>query len=416
MWEILLEPWAQRALLASVMVGLLCGVLGCFIVLRNMSLLGDALSHAILPGIFVSFYFFGYSTIGFFLGSSLAGLIAALIISWIQQNIQTKNDAAIGIIFTAMFSLGVIGISWLNTSEGAHLDLKDFLFGNVLGVSNEDLLLTGFVLVYSIIAIILLYRLLFITTFQPKIAESMGISVKSIHYFLMMILSFTVVASIRTVGVILVVAMLITPAATALLLSPKLKRVLVLAGFFGVLSAVLGFVLAVYFGTTPGPAMCVVATIIYFLVAIFAPETGIWSKFWVRRRETRRILSEDIIRFVDKFPGNVVTKSEVYENIGVSNFTLSQVINGLANRKLITISSEEIALSERGVIKANNLQRAHRLWETYQHNTMGIDPDMVHLEADDLEHHLDDDILGEVERKLGYPEQDPHGSPIPPKK
>ena len=143
------EAWAIRALLASSMVGLMCGILGCFIVLRNMSLIGDALSHAVLPGVFFSFIIFGYSTIGFFLGSTIAGLLTAIIISWIQQNVETKSDAAIGIIFTAMFSIGVMGISWLNHSEGVHLDLKDFLFGTVLGISNEDIWLTFSICIYT---------------------------------------------------------------------------------------------------------------------------------------------------------------------------------------------------------------------------------------------------------------------------
>ncbi len=416
MMEILTTEWALRALAASIMVGLMCGVLGCFIVLRNMSLLGDALSHAILPGIFVAFVLFGYSTIAFFVGSALAGLVAALIISWIQQNVQTKNDAAIGIIFTAMFSLGVMGISWLNQSQGAHLDLKDFLFGNVLGVSNEDLILSGFVLVYTMLSIALLYRYLFITTFQPKIAEAMGISVKTIHYYLMLLLSFVVVASLRTVGVILVVAMLITPAATALLLSPKLKNVLVISGIIGMLSALFGFLLAYAFETTPGPAMCIVATGFYFLAALLAPKTGLISRQWVRRKESRRILAEDIIRFIDKSPGDEVSTVSIFSNISVPNYKLKAVLKSLINANLLIKSERNIALSETGIIKANNLQRAHRLWETYQHNTMGIDPELVHWEADKQEHHLDDELLGEVERKLGYPKADPHGSPIPKKK
>ena len=148
--DIMSTEWAIRALVASSMVGLMCGILGCFIVLRNMSLIGDALSHAVLPGIFFAFLIVGYSTIGFFIGSTIAGLITAIAISWIQQNVKTKNDAAIGIIFTAMFSIGVMGISWLNQSEGVHLDLKDFLFGNVLGISNEDIYLTFGIALYTI--------------------------------------------------------------------------------------------------------------------------------------------------------------------------------------------------------------------------------------------------------------------------
>ena len=146
------EPWAFRALIASAMVGISCGVLGCFIVLRNMALIGDALAHAILPGVVVAFVLVGYSTIGFFAGSVIAGLLSAVFITWIQHNVKTKNDAAIGIVFTAMFSIGVIGISWISKNEGVHLDLKDFLFGNILGISNEDIYLTTGIAIYFIIS------------------------------------------------------------------------------------------------------------------------------------------------------------------------------------------------------------------------------------------------------------------------
>ncbi|MDX1666989.1 MAG: metal ABC transporter permease, partial [Saprospiraceae bacterium] len=224
--EVFQYEWAQRALLASAMVGVMCGVLGCFIVLRNMSLIGDALAHAILPGVVFAFMIVGYSALGFFVGSVIAGLIAAVGITWIQHNVRTKNDAAIGIVFTAMFSVGVMGISWISRNEGVHLDLKDFLFGNVLGVANQDLYLTALVTVYVLVSVVVFYRYLFISTFQPVVAQTMGISVKMIHYFLMLLLSFAVVASLQTVGVILVVAMLITPASTALLLASRLYKVI----------------------------------------------------------------------------------------------------------------------------------------------------------------------------------------------
>jgi ABC-type Mn2+/Zn2+ transport system permease subunit len=275
---ILDNAWAIRALLASTMVGVMCGVLGCFIVLRNMSLIGDALSHAILPGVVFAFMIVGYSTIGFFVGSVLAGLISAVLITWIQQKIKTKNDAAIGIVFTAMFSIGIMGISWISRKKGVHLDLKDFLFGNILGVSDTDLWLTFGVTVYVILSVILFYRYLLITTFQPVIAQTMGISTATVHYFLMLLLSFAVVASLQTVGVILVVAMLITPASTALLLSKKLKTVILLAGLIGMFSAIIGLIVAIQFQTTPGPAMTVVATLIYIFVALFSSQKFFWKK------------------------------------------------------------------------------------------------------------------------------------------
>src|SRR5690606_5685571 len=145
-----------------------------FIVLRNMALIGDALAHAILPGIVVAFVLVGYSTLAFFIGAVAAGLITAVAITWIQHSSNTKNDAAIGIAFTAMFAIGVIGISRISRNEGVHLDLKDFLFGNILGVSDQDLMLTGTVAVFTIMALLVFYRPLFATTFQSTIAHTMG--------------------------------------------------------------------------------------------------------------------------------------------------------------------------------------------------------------------------------------------------
>ena len=160
--ELLQYDYVYRALIASSMVGVMCGILGCFIVLRNMALIGDALSHAILPGVVVGFIIAGHSFFAFFIGAVIAGFIAAVLITWIQRNIKTKEDAAIGIVFTFMFALGVIGISWLTRQEGVHLDLKDFLFGNILGISDLDLVMTSMITLFVVLCILIFYRFFFI--------------------------------------------------------------------------------------------------------------------------------------------------------------------------------------------------------------------------------------------------------------
>ena len=418
MQELLLtlgEEWAIRALIASSMVGIMCGLIGCFIVLRNMSLIGDALAHAILPGIFVAFLLLGYSTLGFFIGSVLAGLLAAFAITWIQHNVKTKNDAAIGIVFTAMFSIGVIGISYLNNEQGVHLDLKDFLFGNVLGISNEDIYLTTAVTIYTVLSIFLLYRYLFITTFQPTIAQTMGISVKMIHYFLMLLLSFAVVSSLRTVGVILVVAMLITPAATALLLSNKLRVVLIISGFIGLLSAISGLIVAILLETTPGPAMCVMATLFYGLAVIFAPQKGLLAKRINNTRERNRIEKEDIIKRAFRSKGKILL-DQLTELLTIPKGRTRQHLSSLIKEGIFQSKGQEYILSAKGAELAENLVRAHRLWESYQVNQMGLTEEQIHDEAEKYEHYLTEDILDELDAKLGFPEKDPHGSPIPKKK
>ncbi|HLF65015.1 MAG TPA: metal ABC transporter permease [Saprospiraceae bacterium] len=412
------EVWALRALIASSMVGIMCGALGAFIVLRNMSLIGDALSHAILPGVVVAFLVVGYSTLGFFVGSVIAGLIAAIGITWIQRKVQTKNDAAIGIVFTAMFSLGVIGISWVSKSgSGVHLDLKDFLFGNVLTVSDSDLILTASITAFVLLSIVALYRPLFLTTFQSVIAETMGISVSAIHYFLMLILSFAVVASLQTVGVILVVAMLITPASTALLLSSRLKTVIYLSAFLGWLAAIIGFTLAVILDTTPGPAMAVSATAIYLIAAFGAPRKGLIAKWIARSSQQMKVEIEDLLKHALKLhTRKTLSLSSISTASGFSSRKLRRYLKKLSDAGYIAARHGEVALQPLGIEKATALIRAHRLWETYLAQQVGLTAEQIHEDAEHYEHLLTADILDAVDEELGYPSQDPHGSPIPKRK
>ncbi len=284
---ILQEEYALRALAASAMVGILCGVLGCFLVLRNMALIGDALSHAILPGVVAGFWIVGHNVTGFFIGSVIAGLIAAVLITWIQRNVKTKEDAAIGIVFTSMFAAGVIGISRITRQQGVHLDMKDFLFGNILGISNQDLMLTFLILCFTLICVITLYRYFFITTFGSVVANTLGISGSTMHYFLMILLSFAVVASLQSVGVILVVAMLITPASTAYLLTHHLKSMLIIAALVGLISTVSGLILSILWETTPGPVMTLTAACLYLFAVFFAPSKGIVSRYLQRKSIVR---------------------------------------------------------------------------------------------------------------------------------
>lgn len=414
--NLLNEAWAIRALVAAGLVGVMCGVLGCFIVLRNMSLIGDALSHAVLPGVVVAFLLVGLSTVGFFVGAVVAGLIAAVAITWIQQNVRTKNDAAVGIVFTAMFSLGVMGISWISHGEGVHLDLKDFLFGNILGVSDADLWLTFAVAAVVVSSVAVFYRYLFVTTFQSVVARVMGISVQTVHYFLMLLLSFSIVAALRTVGVILVVAMLITPASTALLIANRLKNVLWWSGFLGALAAVLGFLVAVWLDTTPGPAMCVVATLLYFGAVLFAPKRGLVRQIWQKWDLRRRIELEDVLKQALKLDwNNDLNFQNLSEKSNLSDKQLKKHLIHLKNQKLLKFEEKtgQISLDTGGVERAAKLVRAHRLWESFLATEMGLTESQVHAEADRLEHFLSDELVNEVDEHLGFPQTDPHGSPIP---
>ncbi len=412
--EIFGEAYAIRALIASAMVGITCGVLGSFIVLRNMSLIGDALSHAILPGVVVGFVLVGYSVLGFFIGSVIAALAAAVLMTWIQRNVRTHVDASIGIVFTFMFALGVIGISNVTRKQGVHLDLKDFLFGNILGISDQDLWLTAIVLVFTVASVIAFYRFLFLTTFDSVVAKTMGISVSTVHYFMMLLLSFAVVASLRTVGVILVVAMLITPASTAYLLTHKLKKMVLLSALIGLASTIIGLLVAIVFETTPGPAMTVVATLIYLLAVCFAPQKGLLSRYLKKRSNRLKILREDILKQALKL--HEVQKLQLdslAEKLDISSTKLQKQLPLLRQKGLMSKQQGIWGLTEEGIARALELVRAHRLWETYLVEHMGLREDQIHDDAELYEHYLTPELAAEMDEHLGFPENDPHGSPIP---
>lgn len=412
--EVFQHEYAIRALLASAMVGIMCGLLGCFIVLRNMSLIGDALSHAILPGVVAGFMIAGYSVLGFFTGSVIAGLVAAILITWIQRNVKTQEDAAIGIVFTSMFAIGVMGISWLTRQEGVHLDLKDFLFGNVLGISDQDLWMTFMVMSFTLVCVITFYRFFFITTFESVVAQTLGISVSTMHYFLMLLLSFAVVASLQSVGVILVVAMLITPASTAYLLTHRLDRMLVIAALTGFISTTLGLLIAIVFETTPGPAMTVTATFTYLLAVFFSPSRGLLSRYLKRMHKRQRILQEDVLKQTVRLSEkHQLSIPNIGDKLGLSGPKVKQILLQLGKKHLLTLKEGQIELTEKGVQSGYALIRAHRLWETYLVKEMGLSKDQIHENAEKYEHILTGDLLEDLDHKLGHPSEDPHGSPIP---
>lgn len=275
--DLLNYEFLQKALFTSVMVGIICGVIGCFIVLRGMALIGDAISHAVLPGVAIS-YMLG---INFFYGAVVTGMLTAIGIGYINQNSRIKNDSAIGIVFSAAFALGVILITKANSS----IDLNRILFGNVLSVRSSDMWMTLIIGAIVLLTVIFFYKELLVSTFDPTFAASYGLPNKLIHYVIMILLTMVTVASLQTVGIILVVAMLITPASTAYLLTNRLWMMILLAAFFGALSSIIGLYFSFVYNLSSGAVIVLVATT-FFLIAFFAsPKQGLlWRSIRGRKK------------------------------------------------------------------------------------------------------------------------------------
>ena len=252
----------QNALITAIAIGIVAGAVGCFIILRGMSLMGDAISHAVLPGVALSFIL----GINFFIGAIVFGLLASILITYIKSNSIIKSDTAIGITFSSFLALGVILIGVAKSST----DLFHILFGNILAVQDQDMWMTIGVGVAVLLVIVLLFRPLLLTSFDPVLAQSMGVRVKIYHYLLMVLLTLVSVTAMQSVGTILIVAMLITPAATAYLYS--LWSMMLLSSSLGALASVLGLFIGYSLNIAVGS--CIVLTsAVFFLISFFiAPK------------------------------------------------------------------------------------------------------------------------------------------------
>ncbi|MFD1207147.1 MULTISPECIES: metal ABC transporter permease [Sporosarcina] len=276
--DIATYEFLQKALFTSVMVGIICGVIGCFIILRGMALMGDAISHAILPGIAVS-YMMG---INYFYGAVFTGLLTSVGIGFISQNSRVKSDSSIGIVFSSFFALGII----LMAKAKSSIDLTSILFGNVLSVRSSDMWMTLTIGAIVLLIVIMFYKELLVTTFDPTLAASYGLPNRFIHYVLMILLTLVTVASLQTVGVILVVAMLITPASTAYLLTNRLSIMIALSAIFGAFSAVVGLYFSFAHNLSSGAVIVLVTTVLFVIAFIFSPKQGIlWRSLRVRKNK-----------------------------------------------------------------------------------------------------------------------------------
>ena len=257
----------QSALIASLLVGVMAGLVGCFIILRGMALMGDAISHSVLPGVALA-HIFG---INLLLGASLFGILASLVIGFIAEKSKLKTDTSIGIVFSAFYALGFILIAQAESTANLH----HILFGNVLAVSGSDLRSTVLVLAVVILFIVLFYKELLISSFDPIYAKTYGLNTRVLHYALMLLLTLVTVSALQTVGIILVVAMLITPAATAFLWTNNLVKMLILAATFGASAAFLGLFFSYTFNWASGPAIVLVAAAIFLVTFWIAPKQGL---------------------------------------------------------------------------------------------------------------------------------------------
>lgn len=272
----------KRALYELILVGFICGVVGSFVVLRGLAFIGDALAHAIFPGVVIAFLL----KQSFFAGGLIFGLLTTLLIGIVARNRRVSEDTAIGVLFAGMFALGVILISSQDTYTR---DLSSFLIGNVLAISPDDLRLTVIVAVVVLALIFFFYKELQLISFDPTSATALGYPTFALDLLLLGLLTVTIVVSLQAVGNILVLAFLVTPAATARLLVDRLFPMMMLGGLIGALCGVAGLYISYHFDVAGGGTIVLVTTAVFFLVFAVAPDHGLLSRYLSRGLHRRHL-------------------------------------------------------------------------------------------------------------------------------
>ncbi|MCC7254023.1 metal ABC transporter permease [Hyphomicrobium sp.] len=257
----------QRALVVAVLIGAVCSVLSCYLVLRGWSLMGDAISHAVLPGIVLAFVL----GLPLAVGAFASGLACALLTGYLKENSRVKEDTVMGIVFSGMFGLGLILMTKVETDQ----HLNHILFGNMLGVTWRDVIETGLIAGTVLLVVLAKRRDLLLYCFDPQHARAIGLPVRLVHYGLLILLALTIVASIKAVGVILVVAMLVAPGATAYLLTDRFERMLALSAAIAIGSSVVGTLASFHIDGATGPCIVLIQAAVFLAAFLFAPRSGL---------------------------------------------------------------------------------------------------------------------------------------------
>ena len=408
----------QKAVVAAICVGIVCGLLGCFVVVRRVALVGDAISHAVFPGVVAGFMWSDdRNPWVIFLCALAAGLLGVMVVRAIVSSTKLKPDAALGVVLASFFAIGVF---WNSTQQIAGVD--GFLFGDLTTISDDDLwLMLGSTFLVSVL-IYLFFRPFRVLSFDEGFAVGLGYPVKFLNGLFFGLLAFTVVVAMQAVGVILVSAMLITPAATAYLLTDRIQKMLGLSVLLGVVTALGGWWIAnldVRFQS--GPMITLFGALLFSLGYFFAPRHGVLAKFLRHAGRKSRVHRENTLKSIYR-----VIEGDGFKTGGVGVAQLAEV------RK---ISFEEVAKDGRDLVKsgeatweegetaiyltssgwrrAAEIVRNHRLWELYLTDQADYAADHVHDDAEKIEHVLGADTVRKLERDLNFPQFDPHGKPIP---
>ncbi len=416
------DPSLRNALAGSMLLGVCCGLMGAFLVVRKLALMGDALSHAVLPGVALGFLWnMTKDPIAIFIGATIAGLLGAGTVQLIRNTTRHKEDAALGFVLASFFGVGICLFTMIQNIPGGNKSgLDKFMFGQAAALSQGDVWLLAAVTVLVIGAILIFYKEYALTSFDSGFARSLGMPVQVFHYSLMLLLAFAIVSSLQAVGVVLVSAMLVIPAAAAFLLTDRLGVMLLLSAIFGLCAGGMGAFFSFVGRNLPtGPFMVLAAAVVFVLALFLGPRHGILSRWWRQRSRSARIGRENTLKAIyhvvedDGFRSETISVRELAERRRETLEDAQRQLAAVHSAGFVTISGDGVSFTPQGWQRACEIVRNHRLWELYLTHAAHIAADHVHEDAEVIEHVLGEEIVRQLEKRLNYARRDPHGKLIP---
>lgn len=411
-------------MLGCVLLGISGGVLGTFALLRRQSLMGDAMAHAALPGVCLAFLLTGQKNTWFFLGGALlAGLLGAQCITWITRYSRIKSDTAMGLVLSVFFGVGILLLSVIQQSGvGNQSGLDTFLFGKAAFLLYRDIYTLAGMGILLLAVVTLFFKEFKVLTFDAGFAASLGLPVRFLDQLLTALIVSSVLIGLQVVGVILMSALLIIPAASARQWTDRLGLMCVIAALVGAFSGILGaFVSALLPKMPTGPVMVLAASFLFGFSLFFAPRRGLLPAWWRRVKSRQKIWEENWLKAFYQIGekhneiGGVVSRDTLLQWTSRPQRVLQRECERLQRKGWLEAVGEGWKLSPRGYEQACCVVRNHRLWELYLTRRADIAIDHVHRDAEEMEHFLSPALVEELEELLGRPGFDPHGQPIPAK-
>lgn len=415
-------PNIKYVVFGTILLSISSAVVGCFTFIKKKSLVGDVISHAVLPGICISFLVSG-SKDPFLLiiGAFISGWISILVMDAIIQNTKIKEDAATGLSLSVFFGIGILLMTYIQHSgNAAQSGLDTFLFGKAAALVGKDLLAFSIIAIVVLLTVFIFYKEFKVISFDPQFAKVIGLPIRRLEMLLTSITVLAVVTGIQAVGVVLMAAMLITPAAAARFWTNRLSRMIMLASVFGAFSGISGAFISYSAPSMPtGPWMVMILSILALISFFFAPNKGILVRQWRRFSIRRQLLEENLLKTFYRIGEN---SGDHFDTVAVNdlqlvrNFSPSQLAKGLRKLRVngyVRRSDNSWFLTNEGFEKGKRITRLHRLWELYLTKYLRIAPDHVHEDADTIEHVITPELEARLEKLLEYPTSDPHQSEIP---